>query len=365
MNSERTMASVYLEWAKQQARARFDLAASGVAECRVADLQVRLENLELSGPDLYGYEPLIERLAARYAVPAESVVTATGTSMANHLAMAATLEAGDEALIEQPTYEPLVAVAKYLGATVRRFSRAFEHGFQINPEEVGRAVGPRTRLIVLTNLHNPTGAFADRGTLEAVGEIARRKGARVLVDEVYLEAMYEERPASAFHLGRHFIATASLTKAYGLGGLRCGWALAEPDLARRMWRLNDLFGVIPAHPAERLSVSAIDHLEKITVRAKALLARNRARLEDFLSSREDLAAVQPKFGTIVFPRLVEGDVESLCARLRGHYETSVVPGRFFELGDHIRIGIGGPEETVTAGLERLGRALDDTHRAHA
>jgi len=78
MNSERTMASVYLEWAKQHARARFDLAASGVAEYRVADLQVRLENLELSGPDLYGYEPLIEQLAARYAVPAESVVTATG-----------------------------------------------------------------------------------------------------------------------------------------------------------------------------------------------------------------------------------------------------------------------------------------------
>jgi aspartate/methionine/tyrosine aminotransferase len=363
MNAERTMASAYIEWAKQHARARFNLATSGVADCRLANLPARLDDLELNGPDAYGYAPLVKRLAARYRVPAECVVTATGTSMANHLAMAAVLVPGDEALIEEPAYEPLVAVARYLGATVRRFPRRPERGFALEPEEVERAIGPRTRLIVLTNLHNPTGALAERATLRAVGGTARRAGARVLVDEVYLEAMFDERPASAFHLGPEFIATASLTKAYGLGGLRCGWALAEPDLARRMWRLNDLFGVIPAHPAERLSVVAFDRLDAIAARARALLARNRARLHRFLDSRPDLEAARPRFGTIVFPQLLTGDVESLCARLRERYETSVVPGRFFEQPDHFRVGIGGPEEILAAGLERLGRALDDAARA--
>jgi aspartate/methionine/tyrosine aminotransferase len=362
MNSERTMASAYIEWARLHAPARFNLAASGVAEFRLADLPMRLEDLELNGPDTYGYAPLVERLAARYRVPVECVVTATGTSMANHLAMAAALAPGDEALIEQPAYEPLVAVARYLGATVRRFHRREDRGFAIEPEEVERSITPHTRLIVLTNLHNPTGALTSSATLEAVGEIARRAGARVLVDEVYLEALFDERPASAFHLGPQFISTASLTKAYGLSGLRCGWALAEPDLARRMWRLNDLFGVIPAHPAERLSVVALDHLGEIAARARALLARNRARLDRLLDSRPELEAARPPFGTIVFPRLRSGDAETLCARLRERYETSVVPGRFFDLPNHFRIGTGGLEETLAAGLDRLARALDDASR---
>ncbi len=363
MKTERTMASEYIEWAKRHARARFNLAASGVADCRLADFPVRLDDLELNGRDTYGYAPLVERLAARYRVPAECVVTATGTSMANHLAMAAVRAPGDEALIEEPAYEPLVAVARYLGATVRRFSRRPERGFALEPEEVERAIGPRTRLIALTNLHNPRGALADPAALQAVGEIARRAGARVLVDEVYLETLFDERPASAFHLGPEFIATASLTKAYGLGGLRCGWALAAPDLARQMWRLNDLFGVIAAHPAERLGVVALERLDAIAARAQALLARNRACLDRFLDSRSDLAAARPRFGTIIFPRLLAGDVESLCALLRDRYETSVVPGRFFEQPRHFRIGIGGQEETVAAGLERLSRALNDAARA--
>ena len=121
-----------------------------------------------------------------------------------------------------------------------------------------RAISPRTRLIVVTNLHNPTGVRTPDSTLKLVGEIARSLGAHVLVDEVYLEVCFDSPGQSAFHLGPNFIATSSLTKAYGLSGLRCGWILAAPALAERMWRLNDLFGVMPAHPAELISVVALD-----------------------------------------------------------------------------------------------------------
>jgi hypothetical protein len=123
--------------------------------------------------------------------------------------------------------------------------------------------------VVLTNLHNPSSAFTPPEDLRAVGDAARSVGGRVLVDEVYLEAhAVRGRPfGSAAHLGPEFVVTSSLTKAYGLSGLRCGWAVADPDLARRMWRLNDLFGVIPAHPAERLSVLALDRLARPSARA--------------------------------------------------------------------------------------------------
>jgi aspartate/methionine/tyrosine aminotransferase len=360
MNQPRSMMhSAYMEWAKTRARTRFDLATSGVASYPLAQLPVRLEDLELSAPGGYGYEPLQRRLAARCGAPVDCMVAATGTSLANHLAMAATLEPGDEILIEHPTYELLVTTARYLGAEVRRFPRRFEDGFRLDPGEVERCVTPRTRLIVVTNLHNPSGVLADEHALEQIGEIARSAGARVLVDEVYLDAAALPLPRSAFHLGEHFLSTSSLTKVYGLSGLRCGWVLAEPALARRMWRLQDLYEVIPAHPAERLSVIALDDLDRIAARARALLDANRRLLDRFLDSRSDLQAVRPTRGTTAFPRLQRGSAEVLCTLLREKYATSIVPGRFFEMPEHFRIGIGGETPDVAAGLERLAAALDE------
>ncbi len=120
----------------------------------------------------------------------------------------------------------------------------------------------------MTNLHNPTGALIDQATLRAVGEIAKQNNARVLVDEVYLEAMYECDLKAAIHLGDHFLVTSSLTKGFGLSGLRCGWVLANPELTDRMWHINDLYGVNAAHPAELLSVIALDNIGRVEARAK-------------------------------------------------------------------------------------------------
>jgi aspartate/methionine/tyrosine aminotransferase len=279
--------------------------------------------------------------------------------MANHLAMAAVLKPGDEVLIERPAYEPLLAVASYLGAEVKRFDRRFDNNFALDAEEVIRNISPRTRLVIITNLHNPSGALADRDAIERIGERARGVGALVLVDEVYLEALYDKAPRSAFHLGEHFITTSSLTKAYGLSGLRCGWVMAAPALAERMWKLNDLFGVIPAHTAERLSVVALANLEQIGEWAKQLLETNRALMGEFLDSRDELDVYRPQYGTVLFPRLSRGSVDELCTLLREGYETSVVPGRYFEMPDHFRVGIGCPTETLTEGLKRLGAALDE------
>jgi len=380
-----------MEFAKLRSHAQYSLATSGVMNYPLADLPVSLADLEVSGPSYYGYAPLLERLAAKCGTGPECVVHATGTSMANHLAMAASFEPGDEVLIEQPTYELVVTTAMYLGADVRRFPRRFEQDFRLDPEEVERHVTPRTRLIVVTNLHNPSGAPADEAALRRVGEIGAGVGARVLVDEVYLEADFSRRTPSAFHLDeRRFIITSSLTKAYGLSGLRCGWAVAEPEIAQRMWRINDLYGVIPAHAAERLSVIALDNLDRISRRAQTLLETNRILLHRFFDSRRDLAVFRPNVGTIAFPRLLasphakpdsgeerapfeltqpnfsEGRaplaptaVDRLCDLLRKKYETSVVPGRFFEMPDHFRLGIGGSTEITAEALTRLGTALDE------
>ncbi|MGB0035049.1 MAG: pyridoxal phosphate-dependent aminotransferase [Candidatus Acidiferrales bacterium] len=355
----REIRSAYIEWSKLRSKARFSLATSDVLHFPLSELPVRIEDLEISGPSEYGYAPLQERLAAKAGVAPENVVHAQGTSMANHLALAALLESGDEVLIEEPAYEAILSASQYLGAKIRRFPRKFEAGFQVDAREVERAISPRTRLIVITNLHNPSGVRTPDATLRLVGEIAQSLGAHVLVDEVYLEACFDSPWQPAFRLGSNFVSTSSLTKAYGLSGLRCGWILAAPALAQRMWRLNDLFGVMAAHPAERLSVIALDHLPKIAARAKKILTTNRALVKTFLDSRKDLLTIWPEAGTIVFPQLSSGHADAFCQLLREKYETSVVPGRFFDAPEHFRIGVGGDTEILREGLLRIAGALDE------
>jgi aspartate/methionine/tyrosine aminotransferase len=348
-----------MNWAKEHSRARFNLATSGLGNLKLQELQVSLEDLEITGEDGYGYQPLIRALAERYHVDPACVVTAAGTSFANHLAMAALINPGDEILLESPAYEPLLALAHYLGAEVKRFQRRFEDDFRVSPAEIERNLGPRTRLLVLTNFHNPSGVLTDNETMKEVDELARQRNIRVLVDEVYLEMLFAESPRTAFHLGNQFVVTGSLTKAFGLSGLRCGWILAEPELARRMWLLNDLFAATPVHAGERLSVVALKQLPEIARRAQARLDKNRKLLNQFLDLRDDLEVVRPQLGSIMFPGVKEGTADRLCDLLREKYETSVVPGKFFGMPDHFRVGVGGDSGTLAEGLERLGKALDE------
>jgi aspartate/methionine/tyrosine aminotransferase len=362
MNPSRSTAhSPYMEWAKLHSTAKFNLATSGMMGFPLSELGVRNDGaeLEINGINPYGYDPLLEAISARYRVPQECIVTATGTSLANHLALAAATEPGDEILVEQPSYDPILSAAQYLGLQIKRFRRPAERNFGIDLEDLERNLTARTRLIVITNMHNPSGALCPETVLQEIAALARKSGAYVVVDEVYREMLFEDKPRSAFHLDpERFIITTSLTKAYGLSGLRCGWLLAPPQVARHMWQVHDLHGATYAYPAELLSVIAFSRLAHISNSMKSLLDANRKLLHEFLLSRDDLDYFWPEYGTIVFPRLRNGNADEFCALLRNDFETTVVPGRFFESPDRFRIGIGTSTDAVRAALEQLGCGLD-------
>lgn len=354
----RAMQSTYMHWAKNQAPVRYHLASSEVPHFALDRLSPSVADLSLDGASRHRYAPLREAIAARQGVTPDRVVIANGTSMANFLAMAALIAPGDEVLVESPAYEPMVAAASFLGGQIRAFARSAADGFRLDPAAVEAAITPRTRLIVITNLHNPTSAFAGTATLAAIGRLAERKGARVLVDEVYLDAAFAEAPRTAALLGDSFVATSSLTKVYGLSGIRCGWILADAELAERLWRLNELMGVAQPHAAERLGVISLSHLDEIAAPLRPHLDRNRKLAADFLASRSDLEIEMPDAGITLFPHW-HGDVDALNARLRERYDTSIVPGRFFGAPQHFRIGVGGDGAVVEEGLVRLGKALDE------
>src|SRR2546421_2114131 len=352
--------SDYMHWSKTQSRAPFNLATSGVAHFALRELPIDLKELEINGDDSYGYAPLQKAIAARHGVDPDCVVEAAGTSMANHLAMAAIVESSDEVLIERPAYGPILDVAHYLQVHVKRFERAEENGWAIDPADLRRCVTSKIRLIVITNLHNPTSVLTPETILREIGDFARSVGAHVLVDEVYLDTVYEGTPRTSFHLGPEFVVTSSLTKVYGVSGLRCGWILAQPELAWKMHRLNDLYSATSVFPGQLLSVAAFQHLNLLREKARRIVDADRQLLRGFLGEQSNICAVWTNWGTTSFVRLSHSrgsNTDRFLEQLRAKFDTSAVPGRFFEMPDHFRIGMGVNTEMFGEGLNRIGRAL--------
>src|SRR5439155_573567 len=258
--------SDYMHWSKTQSRARYNLATSGVAPFPVRELPVDLKNLEINGTNDYGYAPLQQAIAGHHGVDPECVVESAGTSMANHLAMAAIIEPGDEVLIEHPAYGPILDVAYYLQAKVRRFPRAEENG----------------------------------------------------------------------------------------------WILAQPDLAWKMRRLNDLYSAAPIYPGELLSVAAFQHVNLLREKARRIVDADRQLLRNFLGEQSNICAVWTNWGTTSFVRLSRSrgsNTDRFLEQLHAKFDTSAVPGRFFEMPDHFRIGMGVNTEMFCEGLNRIRRAL--------
>ena len=346
----------YLEWAKTRPAAKLDLAGSNILPCSISDLPGAAGALALDGRNDEGYAPLIDSIANRYGVESGQVTTAQGASGANFLVCAALLEPGDEALVETPGYDPLFAAPRLLGAQVAHFTREVADKFSVDPDRVRRAMTPRTRLIVVTSPHNPSGVVAGRQALEEIGRIAQSAGAHVLLDEVYVDAAETQRLAALSD--GPFIRTNSLTKSYGLSGLRSGWIISSREIAHRIRRARDVVDGTGSIVAERLAVLAFQHLERLRKRASEILDANRPIIRAFLSSRHDLEW-NPSAGTTVFPRLRGvGDTSAFAERLLCERGTAVVPGQFFQAPQHIRIGFAGATDTLRAGLDAIAAALD-------
>ena len=346
----------YMEWAKKRAAAKIDLAASDLSPCSLDDLPGAREAVDIAGqPD--GHPPLLEAIAARYGVTPDRVATAGGCSGANFLACAAVLETGDDVLVERPGYDPLAAAARMLGGRVRFFERRFEEGYAIDPEGVSAALTPATRLIVVSNPHNPTGVLASEESLQALARLAEKAGALVLVDEVYQDTVLRGRQPPAATRSPVFLSTNSLTKAYGLSPLRCGWVLGSPELIERIRRARDVVDNYGPVPSDRLAAVAFANLDRLGQRARAIIEPNSRMVTEFFAGRPDLESV-PSRSTLAFPRLAgRSDAGPFVERLFGADGVAVAPGSFFDAPAHFRIAFGGGTEKLRAGLEAIGRCL--------
>jgi aspartate/methionine/tyrosine aminotransferase len=358
----------YIAWAKALPRTRINLARSGIAPCPAGLLGLGAADLVANLPVKYGYAPLTEAIARRYRAAAAQVFTVSGgTSFANWLACAAALDgcaSSAEVIVERPTYEPLLRIPQALGHRIRRVERPFAHDYAVDLDRFAALVNSRTRLAIVTNLHNPSGARMPAGTLKTMAALLARVNACLLVDEVYLECVFGRVPESCVHAGPNVITTNSLTKAYGLDGLRAGWILGPAAVVERARRINDLMTNNGVAPGERMALAAFRRQRPLARRAHQILDPNLLRVRRFLANEPRLRAFVPEGGNVLFPRLpAQLDGTRTAEHLAVKYSTLVVPGRFFESPRHIRISFGCQPERLSRGLMNLSRTLDDLLRS--
>lgn len=349
----------YMTWAKHHPPAKYDLCGSNLLHLALDELKGARDSLEISCPNDDGYPPLLEAIAMRYGVATERVATGNGAAGAGFLAMGALLRPGDRVLAEFPGYDPLFGAARLLGADIRFFERSWENGWKVDVDSLAQEITPSTRLIILTNLHNPTGVYTDPWTLMKIGDLADTVGAKVLVDEVYLETVTKVDTTPAATRSETFVSVSSLTKAFGLGGLRVGWVLADPETIERVRRVRDVVDAVGSVPSERLGVVAFQHIDQLVARARHILEPHALMLRRLVETRDELDWVAPAGGSLGFPRLVgTDDAQPFVDFAREKFEVAVVPGHLFGQPAHFRVAVAGRRRIVEEGIDALGKALD-------
>ncbi|HZO13269.1 MAG TPA: pyridoxal phosphate-dependent aminotransferase [Polyangiaceae bacterium] len=350
----------YMVWAKaHRAGARFHLGLSGMAPPPPDLMPLALSEPDLAQRGTDAPPDAHARLAARFAVDRSELLLTLGTSHAFYLVCASTLSPGDVCFVERPAYEMLPTLPTLFGASVMPFERTLADGYRPAADLPARIRAERPKMVLLSNPHNPSGAFLSLDELTPLARATQEVGAVLAVDEVYLEYFPDAPARSARHLGEHVVVASSFTKAFGLGTVRFGWLIGSRARIEAAARYNDYISVLYPNPCAWVGLLALDHLEALQERAMRVASENRAIVRTFVEARDDVRWHPPEAGIIAFPQLVDlDDTSAFCDELLERHDTLLVPGSFFDAPSHVRLAYGIDPSLLREGLARLGRALD-------
>ncbi|MEJ2546376.1 MAG: aminotransferase class I/II-fold pyridoxal phosphate-dependent enzyme [Gemmatimonadota bacterium] len=350
-------------------RVRNNLSESGVAPFTLQEL-TELTGVDPSATGLgYGHtegSPLLrERIAALYpgATPDEVLVT-SGSAEANFIACWSLIGAGDRVVVVTPTYGQTPGLAKSLGAEVVELPLEEDLGWQPAPGAAAATIGSGTRLVVITNPNNPTGAVLAPSAIAELVEAAERAGAWILADEVYAGAELAG-PTTPGLRGqvRRVISTASLSKAYGLPGLRIGWLVADRSFRDETWARKDYTTIAPSVLCDHLAAAALETgvRARILARTREILLRHLSILDAWVEELPGVLRYRPPDAgaiALIGYDLPIGSAE-LAERLKVERDTLLVPGTHFGLDGYFRVGFGYSEEQLRGGLAALSGLLSE------
>lgn len=350
----------YLDWISHHyPKVRHNLAASGIPALSVSET-VAIEPRWCDDP----IGSLGGSLAACHGLSVAELLPCNGASQALWLAYAATLEPGDEVLVESPAYAPFADAPATLGAHVRRFARRASTGYAIDADEIRGSLGPKTRVVALTHLHNPTGNPADRGAVAAIAASLMERHGFVIVNEIYasFNRSAADGPAlqSCRSIAPNIVGVGSLSKAFGLGPERIGW-LTGPETvvaraaAAQLASTGDL-----ARSWAASALGMIEHLPRLAARARDLVEGNRERVTRWIADRPQLEWWPPDdglFGLVRLPRGIDG--RRLAEAAIANHGVIVAPGEFFDAPATFRLAWGCSSTQLQSALDALSDALSD------
>lgn len=348
---------------------RFNLSDSGVHPLTLEEL-TDLAGVD-PGPVLLGYTQtngtiaLRERIAALHpGAVAANVIATTGSAEANFVSLWQLVEPGDRVVIVLPAYGQTPGLAEGLGAEVATVRLREELGWQLAPGEAAEAITPGTRLVVVTNPNNPTGSRMAPAIMEEIASAADRAGAWIVADEVYRGAEVDgDETPSFWGRGDRVLVTGSLSKAYGLPGLRLGWIVGPADEMESLWARKDYTTICPGALSDRLGQAALrpDVRARLLSRTRTILNDNRAVVEDFVRELDGVLSWHPpEAGAICYLRYsLDANSTELADSLRSEHDTLIVPGDHFGMDGYLRVGHGVPTGELREALARLSGFLSD------
>ena len=350
-------------------RVRFNLSESGVHPLSIQELlglagasampllEVRLGYSQSNGTDL-----LRERIAALYpGVSPDQVLVTTGSSEANFVTCWRLIEPGDKVAVMQPNYQQTWGLAQNFGAQVRPFQLHEKEGWEPYAEEIRTAIAPGTKLVVVTNPHNPTGHVLSDASRKVILERTAEVGAWLLADEVYTGAERGGQTTPSFW-GAYdkVIVVNGLSKAYGLPGLRVGWIVAPPAFTQETWSRHDYTTIGPSGASDHLAAVALEPRvrEKLLERTRRILNANYPVMEAWLKGFGDTFTwYAPQAGAICWARYKQSiPAAEIVEKVRAQHSVLLVPGDHFGMPAFLRFGFGGE-------LQHLQEALAETERA--
>lgn len=346
------------------ARIRYNLSESSITDQSLATLGLTIPNLTLLYNEHRGSETLRSLIAADGpGLSAADVLVTSGAATALFIVATSLLGPDDHLAVVRPNYATNLETPRAIGCHISFIDVTFESGFKLDFDRLAAAITPRTRIVSVTCPHNPTGVMFTEDELRRLVDLTQAKGCYLLVDETYRDLSLDGTLPFAASLGSHVIGVSSLSKAYGVPGIRIGWLMTrDPDLQRTF---------LAAKEQISLSGSVIDEwiAEQVLTRRQSLLQptlsemRERRRLvSEWIAGESLLEWVPPQGGVVCFPRMrvdPPGGTDAFYRRLLDRQGTYVGPGHWFEMPDrHFRLGYGWTSRAeLVSGLDAISRAL--------
>ncbi|HEX2304155.1 MAG TPA: aminotransferase class I/II-fold pyridoxal phosphate-dependent enzyme [Gaiella sp.] len=324
------------------------------------DAGERLEALSLGYTEVPGSAELRSAIAGLYEETGAVDVVALAAAEEGIFAVeTALLGAGDHAVVETPCYESALALARQTGAEVDAWRRSYADGWAHDLDELERLLRPDTRLVYVNTPHNPTGTSMPGAVLTRVVELCAERGAVLFCDEVYRELEHDpaDRLPAACDLYERAVSLGSVSKTYGLPGLRTGWiACRDAGLRDAIVAVKLYTTICSSAPSELLAALALRHRERLVDRNRRLVLENLALADAFVERHAELIDwVRPVASPIGFPRLRVPDTQGFCERLAAEAGVLLLPGEVYDQPGHVRLGLG--RVGAAKAFERLDRFL--------